>query len=175
MSTVYRCRTQPPAAVVAAAGWVAWRTLGIAYLGSTGSWYLRSRVRAPSEMSADTELHTDLYAVAAAINDHPGLLEIQCEYVAVVELIRDWQAGRTEPVPGYTGSRLTRLGSVALARADTLALTWVPKHAWCPLNKGADALARLASRVGTDRLGAPEIRRRATLIAFRNTTAEVTS
>jgi len=122
-------------------------------------------------MSADTELHTDLYAVAAAINDHPGLLEIQCEYVAVVELIRDWQAGRTEPVPGYAGRRLNQLGSVALARADTLALTWVPKHPRCLLNKGADALARLASRVGTDRLGAPEIRRRATSIAFRNTTA----
>jgi len=125
-------------------------------------------------MSADTELHADLFAVAAAINDHPGLLEIQCEYVAAVELIRDWQSGRTEPVPGYTGRRLTRLGSVALVRASTLTLTWVPKHAWCPLNKGADALARLASRMGTDRLGAPEISRRATSIASRNTTSEVT-
>jgi len=161
MSTAYRHRTDPPAMVVAVGGALWWRTLGIAYFGDTGSWYLRSRVRDPLGMCGREELHAQLYAIFVAIGDHPGVLEVRCSYLPAVELVRDWQAGRALPVPGYRGKRLNQLGAIALARRTTLTVSWAG-HAGHPLDGGADALARVASRAGMYRLSASEVRQRAT-------------
>lgn len=167
MSTAYHCRTDPPPTVIAVAGVVLWRTFGIAYMGDTGSWYLRSRVRKPNEMPTAAAFHTaELYAISAVAAHHSGPLEILCDCPVVVEFVRDWQAGRTPPpVPGYRGNRLHGLGPTMLARRTTLTVRWVQGRTGHPLIKRAGELARLASRVGVDRLGPSQIRSRAMDIA----------
>jgi hypothetical protein len=157
--------TDPPSTVAAVDGSYRYHTLGFGYLGDTGSWWLRLRPLAAHERRGPRALHAELHSLASAIQHHPGPLDVLCDCLAAVELVHAWQAGQSDPIPGYSGSRLRTLGASVLARSAPLSVRWVPSHAGHPLNEGADALARLASRALTDGLSMPAVRSRAVGIA----------
>ena len=157
--------TDPGSTVVAVDGSYRYHTLGFGYLGDTGSWWLRLRPLAAHERRGPRALHAELHSIASAIQHHPGPLDVLCDCWAAVELVRAWQAGQSDPIPGYSGSRLRTLGASVLARSAPLSVRLVPGHAGHPLNEGADALARLASRALTDGLSMPAVRSRAVGLA----------
>ena len=113
----------------------------------------------------------ELRAIDDAVRKVPGRrLNIFCDNSYAVSMARKWMDGqqilpegyRTERAAGKTAGLLIAQRRLHLNRAR-IDIRWTRSHQGEPLNEGADALARLASRYirGDSGLSPTEYRRRA--------------
>lgn len=169
-----KCRhlTTTPSTVIAVDGSDRYHhsIMGAAFLGDTGSWSTLMVAKPKHLVKGRGSLHAELYAISEAVRLHPGDLTLLCDCTAAVTFVRRWQEGHSDNVPGYSGNSLYKLRSTLAERRCSLTIEWVRAHSMNPLNEGADALARLASRAAhpsrsRDVMTKEEFRRRAHGIA----------
>ena len=120
-------------------------------------------------------LISELRSMGAAVRRLPGRqLTLVCDSQPAIAMARDWMAGHEVLPRGYTTERANgeEAGLVVIRRLirenrDRISLVWAPGHRGEPLNEGADALSRLASRyaAGGSGLTGDEYRHRAAGIA----------
>lgn len=149
---------------VATDGSVRRRQLGCGYLSDVGGWGVHAWPVQPRS-HAHAPLHAELHAMERAERRHHHDVTFLSDCQPAVDLVRAWLAGELRPVPGYTGTRLVRFAHRLAVRDQPLRVEWVRGHAGHPLNEGADALARLASRALADGLDRDEVYRRAVGLA----------
>ncbi|OBI04210.1 hypothetical protein A5715_05705 [Mycolicibacter heraklionensis] len=170
------CRSGPiPSIWVATDGSVRGEFTGYGWLASTGEYGMCGFRHSTRQIGRRVVLIAELRAVHAAVSKlrrrHLTVLSDSCQAIA---MLQRWTAGSTILPAGYTTERADgRTAGLVLAQRkihtqrNRLSFSWVKSHQGHPLNEGADALARLASRyaAGAQDLTAAEYRRRAAGLA----------
>lgn len=160
-----------PALTVAADGSVRGRFGGYGWLASDGRYGLQGRIDSRTFIGCRASMVAELRAIDDAVRKVPGRrLNIFCDNSYAVSMARKWMDGqqilpegyRTERAAGKTAGLLIAQRRLHLNRAR-IDIRWTRSHQGEPLNEGADALARLASRYirGDSGLSPTEYRRRA--------------
>jgi len=160
-----------PALTVAADGSVRGKFSGSGWLASDGQYGLNGRVDSKRVIGRRASMVAELRAIDDAVLRLNGRhLTIFCDNSYAVSMARKWMAGQEVMPEGYRTERAEGkpAGLVVAQRRlrlnkSRLDIRWTPSHQGEPLNEGADALARLASRYvkGDSGLSAAEYRQRA--------------
>jgi len=174
--------------MVAADGSVRGKHGGYGWLASDGQYGLQGRVDSKTLIGPFASLVTELRAIDDAVRKLPGRhLTVFCDNSYAVSMARKWMDGKEIFPSGYAIERgngkpagLVTARRWIHANRERLDIRWTRSHQGAPLNEGADALARLASRYIKDdsELSADEYRRRAEGLAtafaqyFRRTADE---
>lgn len=145
--------TLPPL-VVSADGSVRGKFSGHGWLASDGQYGLRGRVDRKTMIGSRPSLVAELRAIDDAVRKLTGRhLTVFCDNSYAVSMARKWMNGEEILQTGYTTDRGSGkpAGLVTARRRmyvnrERLDIRWVRSHRGEPLNEGADALARLASR-----------------------------
>jgi ribonuclease HI len=162
--------TLPPL-VVSADGSVRGRFSGNGWLASDGQYGLRGRIDTKAIIGPQSPLVAELRAIDDAVRRLTRRrLTVFCDNSHAVSMARKWMAGEdllprgyiTERASGKTAGLVTASRRMYLNR-ERLDIRWIRSHQGEPLNEGADALARLASRYvkGDSELSAAAYRERA--------------
>ena len=141
------------------------------WLASNADHGLHGYRHSTNQIGSHTVLISELRALDAALNALPGrALTLVSDSTGAIKMATRWMAGEDVLPDGYTTERAEgRTAGLVLARQrihanrDRLTLSWARGHRGEPLNEGADALARLASRyaMGDSGLSHDEYRCRA--------------
>jgi ribonuclease HI len=158
---------------VATDGSVRGRFTGYGWLASDGRFRLHGSKRTRGLNLRNSVLLTELKAIDDAVHSLPGHpLSVLTDSTAAATLIRDWMKGydiypQGFPCDATDQHPLARTRETIHNNRDRLSCQWVKAHRGDPLNEGADALARLASRYvrGDNDLTDDEYARRAAGLA----------
>lgn len=143
-----------PPLVVAADGSVRGKHTGYGWLASDGQYGLHGRVDSKSLIGGRAPLVAELRAIDDAVRKLTRRrLTVFCDNSYAVSMARKWMSGEEILPAGYTTDRgngkpaglVTARRRIHLNR-ERLDIRWIRSHQGEPLNEGADALARLASR-----------------------------
>lgn len=160
---------------VAADGSVRGKVNGFGWLASDGQYNLHGRNDSRKVIGTKPSLVAELRAIDDAVRRlNNRYLTIICDNSFAVSMTRKWMDGDGILPLGYTTERPNgALAGLVIARErirrnkDRLDIRWVRSHQGEPLNEGADALARLATRYvkGDSGLSSAEYRQRASGLA----------
>jgi ribonuclease HI len=166
--------------VVATDGSVRRSVTGYGWLASSGEFGLQGFRHSPKQIGPNVVLIAELRAICKAVEALRGRdLTVLSDSRLAVEMVQRWMAGDEVLPQGYTTYRengktagLVKAQRMIHAERDRVTPVWVPGHQGEPLNEGADALARLASRSALcdSGLDADEYHRRAEGLAEAFTT-----
>lgn len=138
---------------VATDGSIRCRHAGFGWLASSGEHGLDGFVASSKRVGANPVLVAELYAIGSAVGGLPRhRLTVLSDSRAAVAMVNRWRRGDFVLPAGYPMSESgSDLNLVAVQRRihaerSRIRLRWVHGHRGEPLNEGADALARLASR-----------------------------
>ncbi|MDZ4265508.1 MAG: RNase H family protein [Mycobacterium sp.] len=156
---------------VATDGSVRGKFTGYGWLASTGEYGLQGFRHSTKLIGPKVVLVAELRAIAAAVQTLRGRdITVLSDSQHAVAMVKRWMAGEDVLPEGYMAYRvsgktpgLVRAQSMIYEDRDRLTPVWVKGHQGEPLNEGADALARLASRyaLGDSALDGDEYHRRA--------------
>lgn len=156
---------------VATDGSVRGRITGYGWLASTGEYGLQGFRHSTRLIGPKVVLVAELRAIGAAVQTLRGRdITVLSDSKFAVAMVKRWMAGDDVLPEGYATYResgktpgLVRAQQMIYEDRDRITPVWVKGHRGEPLNEGADALARLASRyaLGDSGLGGPEYHRRA--------------
>jgi ribonuclease HI len=147
---------------------------GWGWLASTGDFGLLGFGHDTRQIGTRVVLIAELRAIGDAVRRLRGRkLTILTDSRQAIGMVEDWMNGLDRLPTGYTTERakgdagLVRVRRLIAAERDNLTVQWVRAHTGEPLNEGADALARLASRYarGDSGLSAADYRARAAGLA----------
>lgn len=147
---------------------------GIGWLASSGAHGMSGYVSSSKRVGVDPVLVAELAAIGAAVRGLPRhRLTVLSDSRAAIAMVNRWTLGEFVTPADYpeTDSKsvwnLAAIQRRVYADRTRITLRWVHGHTGEPLNEGADALARLASRYrrGDQDLNEDEYRRRAAGIA----------
>ncbi|GCB01822.1 RNase H family protein [Mycolicibacterium sp. NCC-Tsukiji] len=159
---------------VATDGSIRCRHAGFAWLASSGEHGLAAFTVSSKRVCTNPVLVAELCAIGSAVCGLPRhRLTVLSDSRAAVAMVNSWKRGHfvlpaEYPVAEPTSDRnLIAMQRRIHAERSRVTLRWVRGHCGEPLNEGADALARLASRYrrGDRDLTDDEYRRRAAGIA----------
>lgn len=137
---------------VATDGSVRGRFSGYGWLAGDGRHHLHGATTHKVLRRREAILLAELTAIADAIRSLPGRpLIILTDSTVARRLIGAWMGGHDVDPPGFRAATLeqhppTPLRDTVRDNGGRLTVRWVKGHCGHPLNEGADALARLASR-----------------------------
>lgn len=134
--------------------------IGMSYLDNVGDFWLEYFPYHRRFVFA-----AELRAVKKAVRRHHHEVHILCDSQGVVNLVQAWQRGEDLDMPNFGWDGLDTFRRFVLAEPDRFTISWTKGHAGHPLNEGADALARLASRTLIDGLSKARATDRAVGIA----------
>ncbi|KWX57052.1 ribonuclease HI [Mycobacterium sp. NAZ190054] len=156
---------------VATDGSVRGKITGYGWLASTGEYGLQGFRHSTKLIGPKVVLVAELRAIGAAVQKLRGRdITVLSDSRLAVAMVQRWMAGDDVLPEGYAVYResgktpgLVRAQQMIYEERDRITPVWVKGHRGEPLNEGADALARLASRyaLGDSGLGGPEYHRRA--------------
>lgn len=148
---------------------------GYGWLASTGQYGLQGFRHSTRQVGTKVVLIAELRAIADAVRKLPHRhLTLLSDSRTAVAMVQRWIGGDDILPLGYTTERangekagLVKARELIHDQRDRLTPVWVKGHCGEPLNEGADALARLASRYATrrDGLASTEYRSRAAELA----------
>lgn len=157
--------------VVATDGSVRGKITGYGWLASTGEYGLQGFRHSTKLIGPKTALVAELRAIGAAVQKLRGRdITVLSDSKLAVAMVKRWMAGDDVLPEGYSAYRmsgktpgLVRAQRMIYEERDRITAVWVKGHRGEPLNEGADALARLASRyaLGDSELTGDEYHRRA--------------
>ncbi|GAA2435946.1 hypothetical protein GCM10009856_53610 [Mycolicibacterium llatzerense] len=159
---------------VATDGSMRCRHAGFAWLASSGEHGLAAFASSSKRVGANPVLVAELYAIGSAVYGLPrNRLTVLSDSRAAVAMVNRWKRGdfvlpaEYPVVESGSDRNLIAMQRRIHAERSRIKLRWVHGHRGEPLNEGADALARLASRYrrGDRDLNDDEYRRRAAGIA----------
>ncbi|WNG88520.1 hypothetical protein C6A87_004570 [Mycobacterium sp. ITM-2016-00317] len=156
-------------------GSVRGRTTGFAWLASSGEFGLHGSRHSRRASGSDVVLVTELRAIDAAVREFRGReITVFSDNMGAVSIVKRWMDGEDVLPKGYSTYRasgnmpgLVRARQMIYDHRETITPVWAKGHQGEPLNEGAHALARLASRYKLNRstLDNAEYRRRAEELA----------
>ncbi|WP_460358964.1 RNase H family protein [Mycobacterium sp. ZZG] len=156
---------------VATDGSVRGKITGYGWLASTGEYGLQGFRHSTKLIGPQVVLVAELRAIGAAVQKLRGHdITVLSDSRLAVAMVAQWMAGDDVLPEGYAVYResgktpgLVRAQQMIYEERDKITPVWVKGHRGEPLNEGADALARLASRyaLGDSGLDGPEYHRRA--------------
>lgn len=156
---------------VATDGSVRGRITGYGWLASSGEYGLQGLRHSTKLIGPKVVLVAELRAIGAAVRQLRGRnITVLSDSKFAVATVKRWMAGDDVLPEGYAVYResgktpgLVRAQQMIYEDRDSITPVWVKGHRGEPLNEGADALARLASRyaLGDSGLDGAEYHRRA--------------
>lgn len=165
-----RPATQEPVWVATDAS-VRGKVTGYGWLASTGEYGLMGFRHSRRQIGSNVVLVAELRAIAKAVQYLRGRdITVLSDSKLALAMVQRWMAGDDVLPDGYSVVRdngrtpgLVTAQRMIYAERDRIHPVWVKAHTGEPLNEGADALARLASRYvrGDSGLDSNEYRRRA--------------
>lgn len=160
---------------VATDGSVRGKFTGYGWLASSGEYGLQGFRHSTKLVGPQVVLVAELRAIGIAVQKLCGRdITVLSDSKLAVAMVKRWMDGEDVLPEGYTAYResgktpgLVRAQQMIYEDRDRITPVWVKGHQGEPLNEGADALARLASRyaVGDSALGGAEYHRRAMELA----------
>lgn len=142
--------------IVATDGSVRGGVTGWGWLASTGDFNMTGFRHHKRQMSTDFALVAELRAIDDAVRSlsRHRSISIVTDSQNAVEIVTGWLQGSTRLPAGYSTDRrkggkvpgLVAAQSRVHRDRDRISISWARGHTGEPLNEGADALARLASR-----------------------------
>lgn len=160
---------------VATDGSVRGRITGYGWLASSGEYGLQGFRHSTKLIGPKVVLVAELRAIGSAVQKLRGReITVLSDSKLAIAMANRWMAGHDVLPEGYATYResgrtpgLVRAREMIYQERDRLTLVWVKGHQGDPLNEGADALARLASRyaLGSSGLDGDEYHRRASDLA----------
>ena len=158
---------------VATDGSVRGQFTGYGWLASDGRFRLHGSKRTQGLNVRNSVLLTELKAIDDAVRSLPSHpVSVLTDSTTAATLVRDWMTGCDILPEGFPRDAtdqhpLERMRDSIHTNRDRLSCRWVKAHRGDPLNEGADALARLASRYvrGDNDLSEDEYARRAAGLA----------
>lgn len=156
---------------VATDGSVRGRFTGYGWLASSGEYELQGFRHSVKLIGPKVVLVAELRAIGSAVQKLRGRdITVLSDSKDAIAMANRWMAGHDVLPEGYATYResgrtpgLVRARELIYQERDRLTLVWAKGHRGEPLNEGADALARLASRyaLGGSDLDRAEYHRRA--------------
>ncbi|CAN3127147.1 ribonuclease HI [Mycobacterium sp. smrl_JER01] len=156
---------------VATDGSVRGRVTGYGWLASSGEYGLQGVRHSTKLIGPEVVLVAELRAIGAAVQKLRGCdITVLSDSRRAIAMVQRWMAGDDVLPEGYATYResgktpgLVRAQRMIFEDRDRITAVWVKGHAGEPLNEGADALARLASRhaLGDSGLDGDQYHRRA--------------
>lgn len=167
-------QVQPPVCV-ATDGSVRGKITSYGWLASSGEYGLQGFRHSVRLIGPQVVLVAELRAIGAAVQRLRGRdITVLSDSTLAVAMVKRWMAGEDVLPEGYSAYRqsgktpgLVRARQMIFEERDRITPVWVKGHRGEPLNEGADALARLASRfaLGDSMLDGAEYHRRAQELA----------
>ncbi|WNG88525.1 RNase H family protein [Mycobacterium sp. ITM-2016-00317] len=156
---------------VATDGSVRGRFTGYGWLASSGEYGLQGFRHSTKLIGPEVVLVAELRAIGAAVQKLRGRdITVLSDSRGAIAMVQRWLAGDDVLPEGYAVYResgktpgLVRARQMIYEERDRITPVWVKGHRGEPLNEGADALARLASRyaLGDSALDGAEYHHRA--------------
>ncbi|MCV7056518.1 ribonuclease HI [Mycolicibacterium gilvum] len=160
---------------VATDGSVRGKITGYGWLASTGEYGLQGFRHSTKLIGPQVVLVAELRAIGAAVQRLRGRdITVLSDSRPAIGMVKRWMDGEDVLPEGYLAYResgktpgLVRARQMIFEDRARITPLWVKGHRGEPLNEGADALARLASRyaLGDSALDATEYHRRASDLA----------
>lgn len=165
----------PAPVCVATDGSVRGKFTGYGWLASSGEYGLQGLRHSTRLIGPQVVLVAELRAIGVAVQKLRGRdITVLSDSRLAVEMVQRWRDGDDVLPEGYAMYResgktpgLVRAQQMIRNDRDRITAVWVKGHQGEPLNEGADALARLASRyaLGDSMLDGAEYHRRAEELA----------
>jgi ribonuclease HI len=160
---------------IATDGSVRGSVTGYGWLASSGDHGLLGFRHSTKQVGTSVVLISELRAIGEAVRKMRGRdITLLSDSRVAIQMVKQWMAGDDVLPPGCTTKRdngktpgLVAAQRLIYAERDRVTPVWAKGHQGEPLNEGADALARLASRftLGKSGLDHREYHRRAKELA----------